>query len=114
MANNKIESDIFLESNSFALFNLKVFGSITKFGNGGCPLLYLKFTFFVGFIKTPLRLLLTTSGIPSIFEAITGILHSPASILTIPNGSLMDGTTKISKFLMKFRGFNTFPTNLIL
>lgn len=57
---------------------------------------------------------MTTSGIPSIFEAITGILHSPASILTIPRGSLIDGTTKISKFLMKFRGFDTFPTNLIL
>ena len=44
----------------------------------------------------------------------TGILHSPASILTIPKGSLMDGTTKISKFFMKFIGFKTLPTNLIL
>jgi hypothetical protein len=58
--------------------------------------------------------LVTTSGIPSILEAITGILHSPASILTIPRGSLIDGTTKISKFLIKFKGFDTFPTNLIL
>ena len=110
----KIVLDNFLESISFGLSNSNVFGLTTKFGNGGRPLLYLWFIFFVGLIKTPLWWSETTSGIPSTFVAITGILQNPASILTIPRGSLMDGTTKISNFLIKSKGFITFPTNLTL
>ena len=62
----------------------------------------------------PLWLLVITSGIPSILDAITEVLHNPASIFTIPKGSLIDGTTKISRSFTKFSGFETLPTNLIL
>ena len=46
-----------------------------------------------------------TSGIPSILDAITETLQRPASILTSPKGSLIDGATKISKSFIKLKGF---------
>ena len=59
---------------------------------------FFKVIFLLGSIKIPFFLLVITSGIPSIFEAITGVLQSPASTLTMPNGSLIEGTIKILNF----------------
>ena len=43
----------------------------------------------------------TQKGIPSIFEAITALPENPASTITFPNGSLIEGTTNISILLKK-------------